>query len=99
MVSLSSRCLLFHGGGKDRAVWQALGLTACPSSSVNSGTLLRVGRTCFFLCWPRRIQKLVFSGLQVHESLRTDNYGEPWGPGDVVGFLIKLKSPSPEELR
>lgn len=37
--------------------------------------------------------------FQVHESLRTDNYGEPWGPGDVVGFLVKLKSPSPEEIR
>ncbi|CAM9887628.1 unnamed protein product, partial [Laminaria digitata] len=35
----------------------------------------------------------------VHESLRTDNYGGAWGPGDVIGFLIRLKSPSPEELR
>lgn len=35
---------------------------------------------------------------QVHESLRTDNYGEPWGEGDVIGFLIKLKSPSEEEM-
>lgn len=37
-------------------------------------------------------------GVQVHESLRTDNYGEPWGEGDVIGFLIRLKSPSEEEM-
>ncbi|CAN0317253.1 unnamed protein product, partial [Hapterophycus canaliculatus] len=38
------------------------------------------------------------AGSKVHESLRTDNYGEPWGEGDVIGFLIKLKSPSEEEM-
>ncbi|CAB1104199.1 unnamed protein product [Ectocarpus sp. CCAP 1310/34] len=38
------------------------------------------------------------AGSKVHDSLRSDNYGEPWGPGDVIGFLIKLKSPTPEEI-
>ncbi|CAN0036101.1 unnamed protein product [Pylaiella littoralis] len=37
------------------------------------------------------------AGSKVHESLRTDNYGEPWGTGDVIGFLIKLKSPSSDD--
>lgn len=36
--------------------------------------------------------------VKVHESLRTDNYGEPWGEGDVIGFLVRLKSPSPDEM-
>lgn len=31
------------------------------------------------------------AGSKVHESLRTDNYGESWGPRDVIGFLIKIK--------
>ncbi|CAM9183170.1 unnamed protein product [Ectocarpus sp. 4 AP-2014] len=38
------------------------------------------------------------AGSKVHDSHRSDNYGEPWGPGDVIGFLIKLKSPTPEEI-
>ncbi|CBN77514.1 conserved unknown protein [Ectocarpus siliculosus] len=38
------------------------------------------------------------AGSKVHDSHRSDNYGEPWGPGDVIGFLIRLKSPTPEEI-
>jgi hypothetical protein len=29
-------------------------------------------------------------GSQVHRSLRIDNYGEAYGPGDVIGCLIHL---------
>ncbi|CAN0125293.1 unnamed protein product [Ectocarpus sp. 8 AP-2014] len=38
------------------------------------------------------------AGSKVHDSHRSDNYGEPWGPGDVIGFFIRLKSPTPEEI-
>ncbi|CAM9827553.1 unnamed protein product [Choristocarpus tenellus] len=37
------------------------------------------------------------SGSKVHESLRTDNYGEAWGPGDVIGFLISVTPLGQEE--
>ena len=30
------------------------------------------------------------SGSKVHKSIRSDRYGEGYGPGDVVGCLIAL---------
>lgn len=52
-------------------------------------------RVCARVCCFAELEYIcscVCTFVQVHESLRTDNYGEPWGEGDVIGFLIKLKS-------
>ena len=35
-------------------------------------------------------QTPVSAGSKVHKSLRIDHYGEPYGPGDVVGCHIAL---------
>ncbi|CAM9234656.1 unnamed protein product, partial [Heterosigma akashiwo] len=40
------------------------------------------------------------AGAAVHRSLRRDHYGQPYGPGDIIGFLIYLppkpKSDNPD---
>lgn len=91
---MSSSIARSHGR-RANSLLQLLDLLCAQTYSVvdalNPHTLPPLG--CFpllLLCWAYG---------QVHESLRTDNYGEAWGTGDVIGFLIKLKSPSPEELR
>lgn len=30
-------------------------------------------------------------GSKIHRSLRHDDYGEPYGPGDVIGMLLRLQ--------
>jgi Set1/Ash2 histone methyltransferase complex subunit ASH2 len=40
------------------------------------------------------------AGSRIHASRREDNWGgEPFGPGDVVGFAISLKSQQPNHIR
>ena len=40
------------------------------------------------------------AGSRIHASRREDNWGgEPFGPGDVVGFAISLKSQHPNHIR
>lgn len=36
------------------------------------------------------------NGAKVHRSVRVDNYGDPYGEGDIIGCFIKLDDANPD---
>lgn len=89
-----------HGANHGSYFWECEILKPCTSSlhpvnvrvgwSTSKGELNGpVGYDKYSYCY-RDIQ-----GSKVHDSVRQDEYGEPFGPGDIIGCLITLDDFNP----